>query len=63
MKRTSLTPILSSSFVKFSLPGSKRQDSMAEQVFIGQSEARTEGREEELGNLDTQVELEGELKI
>ena len=47
--------------VKFSLPGSKRQDSIAEQVSIGQSEARTEGREEELGNLDAQLELEGEL--
>ena len=35
---------------------------MAEQVFMGQSEDRTEGREEELGNLDAQLELEGELK-
>ena len=36
--------------VKCSLPGSQRHDSMAEQVFMGQSEARTEGREEELEN-------------
>ena len=46
---------------KISLPGSKRQDSMAEQVSIGQRDARTEGRDEVLGNLDTQPELEGEL--
>ena len=46
---------------KISLPGSKRQDSMAEQASIGQRDARTEGRDDVLGNLDTQPELEGEL--
>ena len=36
---------------------------MAEQVSIGQRDARTEGRDEVLGNLDTHTELEGELWI